>query len=293
MPSARLVTPGILILSTLLLASCGRAPSTTAQVRQYETRGIVQGMSPDRTTIDIQHENIPGFMPAMTMSFPVLDRKEIANLKTGSAISFRMNVTNTEVFIDNVKAIPASEVHVAKETVSPGAVSSSDHRLQEGDTVPSFSLIDQEGKPVTQETFRGKPYVLTFIFTRCPMPKFCPLMSSNFAELQDAIKNGSGSLAQTKLLSITLDPAFDTSQILKDYGAISNADSAIWKLATGEPSELDKVIAGFSVYRQTEGGTISHGLATALITPQGIIKKIWRGNEWKPAEVINVIGTMN
>jgi protein SCO1 len=111
-------------------------------------------------------------------------------------------------------------------------------------------------------------------------------MTSNFSELQDLIKTEKGSAAKTRLLSITLDPAFDTPQILRDYRAHSKQDPNTWSFATGDAKEIDELTEAFSVYRQNEGGTISHGLATALIGPDGTILKIWRGNSWPPAEVI-------
>jgi protein SCO1/2 len=282
--------PVALIISVaILLPGCGRKATSTEHARHYDTRGFVQGFSPDRQTIEIQHEDVPGFMPSMTMSFSVRNRNEIADLKIGEAISFRMTVTDKELLVDQVKAISAKEVRVARQTAAPIPTSSDGKRLREGDTIPSFSVINQEGKPMTLEKFRGQPFVLTFIFTRCPIAKFCPLMSNNFAELQQAIKNGGGKLARTRLLSITLDPAFDTPEILKQYSANLKADPAIWTFATGEPKEVDPLIEAFSVYRQTEGGTISHGLATALISSEGTIKKIWRGNGWLPSEVTTQI----
>ena len=114
-------------------------------------------------------------------------------------------------------------------------------------------------------------------------------MSNNFEELQTAIKAGSGTLAGTRLLSITLDPGFDTPQVLNAYAASRQADPKIWTFATGQEREIDSLTGAFSVYRQTESGTISHGLATALIDKDGKIYKIWRGNAWTPAEVTEVI----
>jgi protein SCO1/2 len=114
-------------------------------------------------------------------------------------------------------------------------------------------------------------------------------MSNNFADLQSAIKTGGGALAKTRLLSITLDPAFDTPQVLKDYGAFHHADPQVWTFATGDKQEVEALTHAFSVYVQTEGGTISHGLTTALIDKNGKIDKIWRGNAWTPAEVIEEI----
>jgi Uncharacterized protein SCO1/SenC/PrrC, involved in biogenesis of respiratory and photosynthetic systems len=114
-------------------------------------------------------------------------------------------------------------------------------------------------------------------------------MSKNFVELQKAIRNGSGTLAQTRLLSISFDPDFDTPHVLKAYADHEQADRKIWEFATGEKSEIDNLTRAFSVYVQAEAGTISHGLATALIGEDGKIARIWRGNGWSPSEVIGEI----
>ncbi len=114
-------------------------------------------------------------------------------------------------------------------------------------------------------------------------------MSSNCEELQAAIKASRAPLASTRLLSVTLDPAFDTPEVLKTYAGYHHADPQTWSFATGDEKEVDTLTRAFSVYRQTEGGTISHGLATALIDRDGKIAQIWRGNAWKPLEVIEQI----
>lgn len=275
----------------LLLINCKRAPNPDEKARHYEVRGIIRGLSPNRTTIEIQHEDIPGFMPSMTMPFSAPSSKEIVALRIGDGISFRMTVTDKDFSIDHIKKIPAEGIHVIAASPAPSLSPSAGARLREGDEMPFFSLTNQTGEPITRDTFRGHPFVLTFIFTRCPIPNFCPRMSNNFAELQNAIKTGQGALAQTRLFSITLDPQFDTPQILKEYGAHLQVDPNVWTLATGDPKEIVALTQAFSVYRQTEGGTISHGLATALVDAQGKIEKIWRGNGWTPAEVMQAIRT--
>jgi protein SCO1/2 len=273
------------IALTLVLFGCGRPAD---QGRHFEVRGVIRGISPDRTTLEIQHENIPDYMPSMTMPFLARDQKEIADLKLGDAISFRMRVTKTDFWIDQVKKIRREDVDVRDPKPKPTPESQS-ARLEDGDPMPQFSLTDQNRKAITVATFRGQPLVLTFIFTRCAVPNFCPRMTSNFSELQNLIKAESGPGANAHLLSITLDPAFDTPEILKQYGAHSNEDPNVWSLATGDPKEIDSLAAAFSVYRQTESGVLSHGLATALISPDGKIMKIWRGNTWKPEEIISEI----
>ena len=188
-----------------------------------------------------------------------------------------------------VSVIRREDVSVAEPKRAPAVSSESDPRLKEGDKMPPFDLTNQNGERISLDTFRGQPFVLTFVFTRCPLPNFCPRMSNNFEELQTAIKDGSGALAKTRLLSITLDPDYDSPKVLTDYAAFHHADRKIWSFATGVEKEIDSLTRTFSVYRQTEGGTISHGLATALIDKYGKVDNIWRGNAWTPDEVIDEI----
>jgi protein SCO1/2 len=278
----------LIICLAVALLGCGRS-TTHETAEHYETRGVVRGFSPDRSAIEIQHENIPGFMPSMTMPFVARNPKEIADLKSGDAVSFRMTVTQKDFWIDHVKKIRREDVKLAEPKCTPAVSAEGGARLKEGDEMPPFNLMNQNGERISLETFRGQPFVLTFIFTRCPVPNFCPRMSNNFEELQTAIKTGSGTLAKTRLLSITLDPGFDTPQVLNAYAASRQADPKVWIFATGQEREIDSLTGAFSVYRQTESGTISHGLATALINRNGKIEKIWRGNAWTPAEVTEVI----
>ncbi|HEY5992275.1 MAG TPA: SCO family protein [Candidatus Udaeobacter sp.] len=286
----KIVLAGCVALAVL---GCGRSISSDKGDAHYDTRGVVRGFSPDRSAIEIQHENIPGFMPSMTMPFSAHDLNEIADLKTGDAISFRMTVTQKDFWIDNVKRIARENVDVAERKPAPAVSLESGARLKEGDGMPLFSLTNQNGERISMDTFRGQPFVLTFVFTRCPVPNFCPRMSNNFEELQTAIKTGTGTLANARLLSITLDPEFDTPQVLNAYAASHQADPKVWTFATGHEREIDALTRAFSVYRQTEGGTISHGLATALINRDGKIDKIWRGNGWTPAEVTEAIQAEN
>lgn len=277
----------------LALLGCGRSTNSEHATTRYDTRGVVRGFSPDRLTIEIQHENIPGFMPSMTMPFVARDPKQIADLKVGDAIAFRMAVTQKDFWIEDVKRIHREYVNVSEPKRTSPVSENRDARLKEGDEMRPFTLTNQNGKSISLDTFRGQPFVLTFVFTRCPVPNFCPRMSNNFEELQTAIKTGGGILAKTQLLSITLDPGYDTPKVLSDYAAFHHADSNIWTFATGDEKEIESLTRAFSVYRQTEGGTISHGLATALINRDGKIERVWRGNAWTPAEITAAIQVEN
>jgi protein SCO1/2 len=289
MPNVTLVSRLLSVGLTLLLASCDRGADSTNPERYYQVHGIIRGLSPDREIVEIQHEDVPGFMPSMTMPFGLRNKKEMSERKIGEAISFRMIVSEKELLIDQVKPIKSDALHLPTETVPPNEKTNDVARLKEGDRAPSVALTNQDGEQISLEKFRGNPLVLTFIFTRCPIPKFCPLVSQHFVELQDVIKTATAPMGQTRLLSITLDPAFDTPTILKQYAASLVADPKMWTFATGEPGEIDRLVGGFSVYRQPEGGTISHGLATVLIGRDGTIQKIWRGNGWTSLDITGTI----
>src|SRR5262249_23306204 len=151
----------------------------------------------------------------------------------------RMAVTQKDFWIENVKKIGREEVDVAESKQSSWVSTKRDTRLKEGDEMPPFTLTNQNGEKITLDTFRGQPFVLTFVFTRCPVPNFCPRMSNNFEELQAAIKSNTGAIATTHLLSITLDPDYDTPKILSDYAAFHHNDSKIWTFATGDGKEIN------------------------------------------------------
>ena len=170
--------PKILLAGCVALAllGCGRSTDSDEGADHYDTRGVVRGFSPDRSTIEIQHENIPGFMPSMTMPFVARNPKEVAGLKIGDAIAFRMAVTPKDFWIENVKKIRREAVNIAEPKQTSSVSAERNTRLKEGDGMPPFSLTNQKCERISLHTFRGQPFVLTFVFTRCPVPNFCPRM---------------------------------------------------------------------------------------------------------------------
>lgn len=271
----------------LFVNACQRDDAVSDNRRAFDVQGVIRGFAPDRSTVDIEHEAIPGYMPAMTMPFVLRDKEEARDLRVGDAVEFRFVVTENDSWIENVRAIAASEIALPSPTpqLEPTVASA---RVREGDALPDFALLDQSGARLAPADFRGKPLVLTFIFTRCPVPNFCPLMSQNFAELQRRI--AAGELPRdTRLLSITIDPEFDTPAILQRYAESHGADPAIWKFATGEKAEIEKLTRAFAVHVAPEGGTLAHGLATAVIDAEGKIIAILRGNRWTIEEVAQAL----
>lgn len=283
------------VLIAALAASCSKPAQQPVQRtsaeegrRVYEVRGIVRGALADNHSVTIEHEDIPGFMPSMTMPFEFKDRREIAGVNPGDAVRFQLIVTDRDSWIEHVQKTDPSSVRLPK-TAEENATGAGAERLKEGDALPGFKLVDQNGRTLTRESFTDKTLLFTFIFTRCPLPNFCPLMSRNFAELQRAIEADPALNGRVQLVSISFDPDHDTPEVLAKYAAAFTRHGDSWRFATGSRAEIDKLTREFSVYVQAENGTISHGLCTAMIASDGTIRKIWRGNGWEVSEALDAL----
>lgn len=282
------------LLILLLFGACSKPAENTqpatsqAAPEVYKVRGILRGINFADQSVTVEHEEVPDYMPPMTMPFDVKSMAEVQPLKVGDGMEFRLVVTDKSSWIEDIKKIDPGLVKLPPKRSAIAANSSTVERLKEGDRLIDFQLVDQKGRQISRETFAGKPLFITFIFTRCPIPNFCPLMSQNFIEIQKALAD-SPKKDDVRYLSISFDPEFDTPQILSQYAQKYSADGEQWRFATGTPEEIKKLTQAFSVYVQPEQGTISHGLATALVGPDGTIRKIFRGNSWQAAEAVQAL----
>lgn len=252
------------------------APTTANQV--FEVRGQVLSLETDGKTVRIAHEAIPGFMPAMEMPFTVKELSALQGLAPGDAVKFQLVVTKDDSWITQIEKLPGTPAIAA--TVGTPAEA---QQLEIGQTVPDFGLVDQNGHPFRLKDCRGKAVVLTFIYTRCPLPNYCPLMSRNFASLQERFTKECPGRVQ--LLSISFDPQHDTPALLKQYASAFQRDDKDWTFATGSVEQVDFVTGLFGLIREPANGFINHDLRTALISPDGKLVHVWRSNVWTPYEV--------
>ena len=227
----------------------------------------------------IAHEDIPGYMEAMTMPFNLKDRRVLDQLAEGDHLQATLVVAGLKSFLEDVV--------VTRETVDPSSNVKPWVEPKPGDEVPDFKLTDQNGKRFGFDRYRGRVVVLTFIYTRCPLPDYCPLMTDNFAQVRKALISGPESNAQ--LLSITVDPEYDTPKVLRDYAAAHSAGSEQWDYATGTKDEAKQIATYFGLQYWQEGDQVIHGLRTAIIGADGKLVKLYRGNEWTPNEIVNEI----
>jgi protein SCO1 len=271
--------PGCLCAWLLLTCiACARKPAG----RRYELQGRVVAVDSGAREITIAHEDIPGLMQGMTMPFLVARNEDwiFGKIAPGD------HVHATLVITDHAEL---QGISFTKESDS-GSDGSSNLRIPEpGDAVPDFTFVNQFGKTVHLAQFRGAPLLLTFIYTRCPVPDFCLLMSNNFSEVLKLLQNNQAVFGKAQLLSISIDPEYDKPEVLHAYGRryVGNIDPNLlhWQFVSGSPEEVRRAADFFGLSYNQKEGQIVHTLRTVLIGPDGKIARVYEGNQWKPADV--------
>lgn len=220
-------------------------------------------------------------MEAMTMPFKLKDERLLKDLAEGDCVQATLVVAGLRSWLEDVV--------VTRETIDPSSLGKAATWVEPkpGDEVPDFKLIDQNGKRFGFHQYRGRIVVLTFIYTRCPLPDYCPLMTDNFAEIEKALESEPDVYASTHLLSITLDPEYDTPKVLREYAARHSVDSVHWDYATGTKDEVKQIATYFGMQYWREGDQVVHSLRTAIVGADGKLVKLYRGNEWKPDEIVS------
>jgi len=275
--------PLLLFAVHLIVAACDRAPLrppiAAEQTATYEVRGVVRKVDPEKQRAVIAHETIHGYMDAMAMEFSVPDANDFAALQPGATVSFRLSVTDTRSWIDRVQKITADAVVLPETPLAAG--------IAVGAVVPDCALVDQSGRQFRLSDFKGRTLAFTFIFTRCPLPDFCPRMNEQFSAAQRELAGGPS--ANWHLLSISIDPSYDTPERLAAYAPRFQADAARWTFATGEADEIGKLAGAFGLQTMREGAELNHTLRTVVLDPACRVQTIFPGNEWKPDEFIDAI----
>jgi protein SCO1 len=286
MPQKFLIT--LFCLSTLFLPACNRQKSrsatSTQSTKRYAFKGKVMTVDKNAGTANIDNEAIPGFMDPMVMPYSFKPPSLINQLQRGDSIAADVVVDNGEYWLENVKVIGHSQPPADKPEASI-------HIPQPGDDVPNFHLINQNGKNISLHDYRGQTLLLTFIYTRCPFPDYCPRVSHEFADLNRQLRADPARYGKTHLISISFDPANDTPKVLRAYGldCAATKDPAIfhhWEFAAIPQPDLPKVADYFAFTYKEEGGLITHSLSTAVIAPNGKIFKWYHGAEWQATDLL-------
>jgi protein SCO1/2 len=272
----------------LLVAACGGSSDR----REYKLQGQILTIAPDHKEANIKHEDIPGFMSAMTMPYKVRDAKELEPLAPGDLINATLVVVSNDAYLKDVKKVGSAPLEHPAGASAPA--SSGFELLKDGEPVPNARFTDQDGKPIDFASFKGKAVVVTFIYTSCPLPTFCPLMDRHFATIQTRLKEKHNDL-NVQLLSVSFDPVTDTPAVLKKHAEGLDADPTMWTFVTGDRDEIDQWASrfGVSVSRaMNDPKDITHNLRTAIIDRQGNLVRAYTGNEWTPEQVLADVRVM-
>ena len=253
----------------------------------YHLRGKVVSTDAPHAIVVLDHEAIPDFMEAMTMPYQLKDPSIISELHPGDVITADILVSKSgqqTVLLDHIVIVAQS-----KPDYKPAV---NYHVPTAGDGVPDFKMLNQDGRAIHLAQFKGKTLLVTFIYTRCPLPNFCPLVTRNFVAIDKLLAGDPKLYAQTHLLCVSFDPEQDTPAVLRAYGAQyigSNAKTTFthWDFAVPNKAELLEMAKFFNVgMSDGENGSITHTLSTTVIGPDGKVVQFYPGNEWTTDQVL-------
>ena len=268
----------LVVLALCLAPSCGRSGNE----KRYDLKGKVVAVEPDKHLVTVAHEEVKGLMPGMTMPFTVPNESDLQILAPDDEITATLVIDGSHSWLEGLIIARQS----AESAAMPGVVVA-----KVGDEVPNFTLRNQDDREIRIQNYRGKALLLTFIYTRCPVPDYCTLMSNNFAQVDRELGQDPDLYAKTHLLSISIDPEYDTPKVLRSYGAAhteryQNETFAHWEFASGTKDQVKEIAQYFGLTYFPEKDQIIHALRTVIASPDGKIAKIYSGNEWKPEEVV-------
>ncbi len=276
--ASKLVRRKLYLALTILCvcAACARSQ------REYELRGQVLAVDPGRREITIKHEDIRGFMPGMTMPFKVREGLPLDGWTPGDLVDATLVVAEREAYLSSLRRTGHAPL------TEPPPVRPAMDLLNPGDRIPDVSLIDEHGQRHRVSDWRGMALAITFIYTRCPLPDFCPVMDRRFAEVQAQLSGDQTVSKKIHLLSISFDPAFDTPEVLAAHANRLGAKPDLWSFLTGDAKDVERFALrfGVSVFRERGATEVVHNLRTAVVDRDGRLVRILSGNDWTAQELI-------
>ncbi len=268
------LTPVVLLLT--LSVGCNRT-------KKYPLQGEVVAKNAATNEITVNHGDIPGFMPAMAMPYRVKDPAVVQELQPGDQIAAEV------MFGKNPSDYWLEDVRITRQSPRPSTPAVVPKMVLPGERVPDAALINQDGREIHFSDFAGRALLVTFIYTRCPMPDFCPRLSSQFAQIHNELKKNPEDYAKTHLLTISFDPKYDTPLVLSKYG-LAYLDGDVsgfshWDFATTNPKDLRRLAEAFGLRYEGENDQISHAMDIVLIAPNGTVAQYWSTN-WTWTELM-------
>ena len=271
---------GVMALTVVFGVACRRGNE-----KRYDFKGKVVAVDLEKRLVTVSHEDIKGYMPGMTMPFAVANESDLQIIAPDDEITATLVIDGKRSWLEDLIITRQS----ATAPAMPGA-----QMAKAGDEVPNFVLRNQDDRDIHIKDYRGKTLLLTFVYTRCPVPDYCTLMSDNFAQIDRALGQDPELYGKTHLLSISIDPEYDTPKVLRSYGAAhteryQSETFAHWEFAGGTKEQVKDIAQFFGLTYFPEKDQIIHALRTVIIDPRGKVVKIYGGNDWKVDEVVDQI----
>ena len=277
-----------LLASIVSITGCAATGKVGTNQQSYVVKGVVREVRSKDSELVIRHEEIPGYMKAMTMPIAVKDRKLMFGLASNDIVQFKLVVTPDDGWIESIKKV-GSESPDAPEPKPQFRPSRAVQELKAGDIMPDFTMTNELGKAVSLHSLKGNAVALTFIFTSCPFPTFCPLMSENFRKAQATLTADSSAPKNWRMWSVTMDPENDSPDVLKTYAARYKHDPKRWSFVTGDLIEITALADHFGLKFWKASNSISHNLRTVVIDAAGRVQAIVPENKWTAEDLVGEI----
>ncbi|HUA36958.1 MAG TPA: SCO family protein [Candidatus Sulfopaludibacter sp.] len=269
---SRELLTGIFCFAWLLLAHAQPAPPpdpAETGARVFAARGVVREFSFNDQTITISHEAVSNYMSAMTMPFKVTDTRELAGLHPGDEVTFRLHVTQTDSWVDRIARIgtvPLSRIAPPPQEPTPARGRNS---------LWYYKFTNELGQAVSLNDFHGQALAVTFIYTRCPLPNYCPRLSRNFQEASQKLEALRSAPTNWHFLSVSFDPQFDTPTVLEAYGNSYQYDPKHWSFLTGPPDKIAELAEQSGVHYKSDDGLINHNFRTLIVDRNGHLQTVF------------------
>jgi protein SCO1 len=260
-----------------------KAQQAEKNVKRYKLVGKIVSIDASQKTLNVDGQDIPGFMAAMVMPYPVLHASQLNGLEPGDEITadIVVNESDSSAHLENIVVTkkaggkPTGELHIP----------------QTGDQVPDFAVVNQNNRRVHLSAFRGHVLLVTFIYTQCPFANYCPLVSHDFAEIYAQTKKDPKLAKSVRLLTISFDPQHDTPAVLRKYGESFRDVTGVapfdrWEFAAAPSKELPEMANFFGLTYSNQNGKIVHSMSTTVIAPDGKVYKWYDGSDWQPSQLV-------
>jgi protein SCO1/2 len=267
-----------LLAPVLLLCGCAK---------RYAVKGMILEVNPPARTLVVSHEAIPGFMDAMTMSFPVRRDADLRGLSPGAQVDGQLVVRRGHSHLEKIRVRQGVADGVVEDRGDRILLPRPSEKVEIGALVPDFSLTDQSGVRLRLSDLLGTVVAVNFIYTRCPLPDVCPRLSATFAAVQRRFASFLGK--ELMLLSVTIDPEHDTPAELLKYAKIWNARAEGWRFLTGSNREVQVVAERFGMNYWPEEGLITHTSMTGVLSRQGKLVAVVEGSSYQPKALGDLI----